>query len=323
MRRSLVTLALLLFPLAALAERDPSVPGPYAVGITTLGFIKPSETTGAPRRLDTLVWYPAVPGTGTPEGATLRDATVRRRRWPLVMFSHGSCGIPQQSTFLTTHLASWGFVVAAPPHPGNTFLDFPGCSQAAALADSFANRPADITFVIDQLLAANADPRSPFGRRLHRKRIGMSGHSFGGHTTLRVAAADRRVRGAVALAPAIFGITGLRIETSTLVLGAELDSLTPFATAVRGAFALLEGPRFLVEILNTGHCAFAGACVPLLCGTGCEPGTISLEEAHELTRRYALSFLMRYVAGRGGFDKALRPERAPSGVVVEAAFPKG
>ena len=42
-------------------------------------------------------------------------------RCPLLVFSHGNSGYRQQSTFLTTHLASWGFVVAAPDHVGNTF----------------------------------------------------------------------------------------------------------------------------------------------------------------------------------------------------------
>ena len=37
--------------------------------------------------------------------------------YPLVLFSHGFAGYRLQSTFLTTHLASWGFVVAAVEHP--------------------------------------------------------------------------------------------------------------------------------------------------------------------------------------------------------------
>ena len=36
--------------------------------------------------------------------------------FPLVLFSHGFCGYRQQSSFLTTTIASWGFVVAAPTH---------------------------------------------------------------------------------------------------------------------------------------------------------------------------------------------------------------
>ena len=49
-----------------------------------------------------MIWYPAVPGTGTLERNinVLRDAAVLERRLPLVMFSHGACAFPEQSPFL-------------------------------------------------------------------------------------------------------------------------------------------------------------------------------------------------------------------------------
>src|SRR5258705_8252786 len=91
----------LLLPVTALAQLDGTAPGPHAVGITTRSFTKLSETTGEPRRLDTIIWYPAVDGTGTPEGGVLRDAAMLRRRWPLVMFSHCLFAFPAQSPFFT------------------------------------------------------------------------------------------------------------------------------------------------------------------------------------------------------------------------------
>jgi predicted dienelactone hydrolase len=228
------------------------------------------------------------------------------------------CAFPAQSSFFTGLLASWGFVVAAPSHPGSTIEDYPGCFEPAAFADSFANRVADISFVIDQLLAAG----SPFAGVLNNRRIGMSGHSFGGQTTLRVAAADPRIRGAVSMAPVVAGIEDLHIEVPTAVLGGELDTLTPFETDVRGSFALLEGPRFLVEFLRTGHCAFAVGCVPAACGAGCDPGDLSHPEAKRLVLRYAVPFLLRYVGGKGRFGKLLRPKSAPPGVLVLEAHPQ-
>ncbi len=36
--------------------------------------------------------------------------------FPIVLFSHGYASYPEQSSFLTEHLAQWGFVVAAPDH---------------------------------------------------------------------------------------------------------------------------------------------------------------------------------------------------------------
>jgi predicted dienelactone hydrolase len=313
--RSIVLALLLAVPVPVLADIDPTAPGPYAVGTSMLTLSKPSETTGEPRRLDVRLWYPAAEDGGG-------DAPVLRRRWPLIVFSHGLCSFTLQSRYLMTSLASWGFVVAAPPHPGGTADDFPLCSSAAGIADSIANRRADVMFVIDRLIAASAARDSPFFRRINRKRIGVTGHSFGGHTALRVAAADRRIRGAVALSPALFGLTE-RIGRPLMVIGAELDTLTPFETVSRAAYALLDGPRFLVEFLDAGHCAFTIVCVPAGCGAGCGLDALPLGESQRLTRRYVVPFFLAYVAGKRRLVRQLRPEVAPEHVLVIEARPTG
>src|SRR5206468_1930280 len=83
------------------------------------------------------------------------------------------------------------------PHPGNEFTDFPACMDPAELVDSYLNRLDDMRFVLDQILVEDDRVGSPFRRKLDRRRIGMSGHSFGGLDTLRVAALDPRVRAAL------------------------------------------------------------------------------------------------------------------------------
>ena len=42
---------------------DPGAPGPYPVGVTEITFQRPSTTTGEPRILKTVVWYPAAAGS--------------------------------------------------------------------------------------------------------------------------------------------------------------------------------------------------------------------------------------------------------------------
>jgi predicted dienelactone hydrolase len=167
-------------------------------------------------------------------------------------------------------------------------------------------------------LAAN-DPSSPFYRRIDPRRIGMSGHSFGGQTTLRVAAADARIDGAVALAPA--APIGITVRTPTMILGSELDSLTPYDDDIAKAYATLAGPRYLVELLNTGHCAYAVACVQGFCGAGCEPGTLTDQQAHDLTLHYALPFFLKYVAGNGRYASDLEPGSEPPFSIVQHAVP--
>lgn len=322
MRRTLVfALSLLALPaLAAAAGPDFTRHGPLEVGRRIVRWTKASETTGEPRVLDTLIWYPAAAGSGSPDVVT-ENAPVAESRWPVILFSHGSCGLPGQSPFYVETLASWGFVVAAPPHPGNMTTD-QDCRDGGSdtgLADSYQNRVADIRFVLDQLIAASADPDSPFHRRIDPRRVGMSGHSFGGQTTLRVAAAEPRVKGAVALAPA--APSGLVVRTPTMVLGSELDTLTPFDTTVAKAYAALAGPRYLVELLNTGHCAYALLCAPSFCGGGCEPDALDIETAHDLTLYYAVPFFLKYVAGNGRFEDRIQPGVEPPYAVVHAAVP--
>ncbi len=112
-------------------------PGPYAVGFTALHLADS-------RRV--VVWYPAEPdgtdghqqetidlaGMLTPELQAMVPAESRVKYtanayrdaspatdaapYPVVIFSHGFAGYPEQSLDITTHLASWGFVVAAPDH---------------------------------------------------------------------------------------------------------------------------------------------------------------------------------------------------------------
>jgi predicted dienelactone hydrolase len=314
--RFVVTVGVVLSASLAAAQGDYTEPGPMKVGVTTIPITTTSVTTGAPRVLATLVWYPAKEGTGSPEGAFLRNADVAKGRHPLVVFSHGSCGIPNQSVFLMQALASRGMILAAPPHPGNMISD-DDCDGPAAIADAYANRPADVAAVAEHFLAATKDKTSPFRKRVNPKRLGVAGHSFGGQTTLRVAAADQRFKAALALAPSL--APGLTIRQPLMVMAGELDSLTPFTEDAEPSYALGTGPRWLVKILRAGHCAFIPACLEQFCGAGCEAGALPPAEANDLVLRYAVPFMLRYLNGERRLAKVLHPDAAPAGLVVEAA----
>ena len=312
-----LALLLALAPGLAFALPDLTAPGPYGVGLRRITFTKRSVTTREPRTLETWIWYPAAPGTGTP-ASPANDLPVADGRWRLALFSHGLCGFPTSSAFLTAALASWGFVVAAPAHAGGTIAD-PGCATDEGIQDSFLNRVADVRSIADQLLAPARQSDSPFAGRLRRGRIGVLGHSFGGQTALRVAALDRRVRAAVALAPARTTVTSFRVKAPALVIAAELDTLTPVDDDARQSYGRLRGPRALVELLNAGHCAFAVACLTAACGAGCEPSAAPLAETHRLTLHYAIGFVLRYLAGQKELASVLDATTAPAGSAVLAS----
>ncbi|MGH7895175.1 MAG: alpha/beta hydrolase family protein, partial [Candidatus Binatia bacterium] len=270
---------------------DPFRRGPFAVGVRTTSLIDADRD----RPLAVEVWYPAdaahagadlaadtqdryefLPGLPTTTQDAVRDATPTRGRFPLVAFSHGFGGHRRQSTFLCTHLSSHGYVVAAVDHTGNTTLDILQMMLAVrggaevpeplGLLRPFIDaRPCDIRFMIDCILDGSAGGVAAL---VDDERIGMSGHSFGGWTTLAVTRADTRIRAALPLAPA-GGATPLPGEplresldfawgrdVPTLFLVAARDSLLPLA----GMHELLErtpsAAKRMVVLENADHMHF-------------------------------------------------------------------
>lgn len=297
--------------------RNPTWSGPYGAGSVQIEFVKNSETPpNGPRVLRTLIYYPTDQVSQNPGANVVPNAPFASGlgALPLIMFSHGSCGIPAQSPFLNGLFASYGFIVAAPPHPGNQLSD-PGCGLPAAQVDSFVNRPPDVSFVLDQMLALNDDESSMFFGHVDATRIGMSGHSFGGLTTFRVSALDDRIIAALPLAPAAIAIdpdlTFLAANPIPIMIqGADLDTTTPFPANQQAPFDRLVAPRYLLKIfLNAGHLGFSAACLPNL-AAGCPE--------HRIITRFAVPFMLANVAGDHQFDAFLDPSATPPAVEYTA-----
>ncbi|MGH0035131.1 MAG: alpha/beta hydrolase family protein [Myxococcota bacterium] len=249
-------------PIAQLTRR-----GPHPVGVTTLELPDPEH---AGRRLPTDVWYPArSPGEleadhpfGRPHAAHV-DAPPAEGPRPLVAFSHGSSGLRRQSTFLTTHLASWGCVVVAPDHTGNTFFEMLKIEsedeRRRVHLESCRNRPRDLDNAIDAVLAGGHWPA------VDPARIGALGHSFGGWTVCKMPARGR-VRAVCGLAPASEPFVGRKAfepgelpfrgaQPVLLVAGIE-DVLVDLETSVRPLFDRMAGPRALVGLRDADHFHF-------------------------------------------------------------------
>jgi predicted dienelactone hydrolase len=264
--------------------------------------------------LDAVVWYPTTPGAGPVEvgSRAVRDAPVDLSGgpYPVVMFSHGSCGFERQSLFLTPWLATHGFIVVATPHPGNTLFEFPDCGTAPAQVASAQERPRDVIFALDYILAAGEDPASPFDGSVDATRIAMSGHSFGGLTTYLTTALDDRFTVAVPMAAATGPNSELGIPSLTLY--GEIDSVVSNA-GIFAAYERSEATKLLVGIEDAGHYAFSDSCFP---SADCNPpATLTQDEAHERVKRQILPFLKVYLAGDQSFAPFLLTA-PPPGVVV-------
>lgn len=130
---------------------------------------------------------------------------------PVIVISHGLGSDRTTFAYLAKQLASYGFVVAVPEHPGSdaqqlqTLLS--GAASQLIEPDEFINRPLDVTAVLDELTRlANADPS--FMGRMNLEQVGVVGQSFGGYTAL-------------ALAGATFDLQQLRADCT------DTDSLNP------------------------------------------------------------------------------------------------
>ena len=109
---------------------------------------------------------------------------------PVLIFSHGLSSSPEDSAKRAIHLASYGYVVAMPQHPGSDIRyteDFiTGYNREVFDLQEFINRPQDISFVLDELTRLN---EQEYGGKLNLESVGVFGHSFGGYTALAVGGA--------------------------------------------------------------------------------------------------------------------------------------
>lgn len=168
-------------------------PGPYSVDSAEFVFIDESRPTdenrGNPgassRTFPTTVWYP-------------EDLNGEL---PLIIHSHGIVSARNELTYLMEHLASYGYVVAATDYPLTS-----GSTPGGANANDVENQPADVSFLIDEVLALTDN--KPFAGSIDTSKIGLTGFSLGGLTTILATYhprwRDPRIAAAVAIAgPAV------------------------------------------------------------------------------------------------------------------------
>lgn len=167
--------------------------GPKTVGYRTVA--------ATPDRPELGIWYPAHNEDGTSEsivyefmfkvpdfgvepvtvsGRALQDAPADKDGpYPLVVFSHGFATNAPWYSGMLEHFASHGFVVIAPEHIEQDWLE-----NSAAIVQ----RPIDISATIDyaEQLERGDDALSGL---VDTSEVAVVGHSFGGYTALASAGA--------------------------------------------------------------------------------------------------------------------------------------
>lgn len=256
--------------------------------------------------LDFHIWYPATPGGrsvtvggngvfyGTPAG---RNAPHQTGRFPTVLISHGSGGNAGQFGWIASRLATAGFVVLLPNHPGTTTGN-----ASAERAVHVWERPADITAVINEV-TENPDTY-PF---IDPSRIATLGFSAGGYTAMAVSGArvdpdalqqfcdhgdhgmsdcaflaragidlhqidlspaamdhrDDRIRAAVIVDPGIVETLTeeslRRIEIPLLIINLGAEDLVPAGVYARWAAEQIPGAEYRI-IPDATHFSFLAEC---------------------------------------------------------------
>lgn len=117
---------------------------------------------------------------------------IRRQPRPVVVISHGLGSNTKAYIYLATHLASLGYVVVVPEHPGSSSQQLQGLvtGQLKDVSDplEFVDRPLDVKFVLDYLQErSKTDP--VLRGQLNLNQVGVIGQSFGGYTALALAGA--------------------------------------------------------------------------------------------------------------------------------------
>jgi dienelactone hydrolase len=255
---------------------DPFEPGPFRVGIRTLEL--PDSDRG--RVFPCELWYPAASlPLGGPAGqrAALteeRGAPAAVGLHPLVIFSHFSGGGRRTATYLTTHLASHGYAVAAIDHSEVVTPELrPNAEEEPAdrarrIDAVMASRVPDVRVVLSALTGPHR-PAAAQDVGMSPDLIGVAGHSFGGWTALAAPEQEPRVRAVVALAPGgssrpVPGVLPLTLAfgwervVPVLILAGDCDVPTPL-DGVQEIFARAPEPKRMFVLRRADHQHFADA----------------------------------------------------------------
>jgi predicted dienelactone hydrolase len=195
--------------------------GPFEVGVADFIFVDESRETAAngdapglaSRTFPSSVWYPEN-GEGN---------------YPLIIHSHGFLSERTDLSYTAELLASHGYVVAAANYPLTA-----GGTPGGPNADDLVNQPADVTFLIDSLLALSGSDK-PFEGELDDSRVALMGYSLGGITTTLATyhprLRDQRVKAAISIAGPSAGLVSKFYETSDvpfMMIAGTLDALIDF-----------------------------------------------------------------------------------------------
>lgn len=255
---------------------------------------------------------------------------------PVIVISHGLGSDRETFAYLASHLASYGFAVAVPEHPGSNAEQLQavikGLANEVTAPTELTDRPLDIQFLLDEL-------GRTFAGRMNLKQVGVIGQSFGGYTALTLAGAkinfqqlqkdcaptnnslnlslllqcraaelpnlpydfqDKRIKAAIAINPvtsSIFGESQIsKIQTPLMLVSSSDDTVAPALPEQIQPFTWLTNPNKYLILLKGG--THFSTLAQSSTGIPIPPSAIGPfpDIAQEYMKALSVAFLKTYVA---------------------------
>ena len=264
-RTALCALALLVaFGLAACASSGGSngaaAPSPSTAPATT--------TTAAPTNLAvtriTETFVDRTRATVDPDPGHHRSAPSRTLvtdmyvpagdgPYPLIVHAHGSAGDARKFTLLAGAWARHGYVVVIPNFPLTSDV-----SGGSVVLGDYVNQPADLHFVLDQVLQLAATPGTALTGKIDPHRIGLSGLSLGGATAygfgFNACCADPRITAVIIMSgiELPFGKHPFAFDKPVLIFHGSADPVIPYRSAPP-VYAAAAPPKYFATLIGAGH----------------------------------------------------------------------
>ncbi len=239
--------------------------GTYGVGRADIVLVDESRDTDADpdndipaqegRTLETVVLYP----TEDPDADGSDDSQpVAEGRFPLLVFSHGVTASGPVYAGIVDDIVTAGYVVALPTFPltaGPTGWDN---------IDQTTNQPADVSFVISELLERSESGDDLLADRLSPHAVAVGGHSLGSITSVlfyNTCCLDDRVKAVVGLSGIMFPgpeptdtYSNAPSQVPLLLLHGTDDGTLAYEGGSLKTYQTLDGlPRALVTFPDVGH----------------------------------------------------------------------
>lgn len=273
-----------------------------------------------------VIWTPA---------RTEGETNAAQARLPLVIMSHGTGAGPTAHVDTAEALASAGFVVAAPMHPGDNFQDDTIVGKPRWMVDRTRHVSGVLDFMIDKW---------PERQRVASQKIGIFGFSAGATTALISAGGvpdlglvsghcsktqefvcrlmssaagapkvddwkhDLRIKAAVLAAPGLgfaFEPSGLApIKIPVQLWAGSADQVVPYDTNAAVVRRLLPVETDFRFVENAAHLSFLAPCEPNIPSLICkdQPG-FDRAAFHKDFNRSIVEFFKQHLLGSADGEK--------------------